>query len=232
MKKLSVCLVAVIFCFMLAGCSFTSGSAGNDRRFMVTALGFSGSENITVTAEIVTVNSESAKAEPSPQTLSYTANGITEALCGIANSLSRPMLLEHCGVIVIDTALSAERLGEIFDYCFKENRITLSAYMIATDDPAALLSGEPVSSVAVGYDIMGIIGQKSGTGKIKFENRYFEIESRREMGKKVFSMPYFARTEDGVSLDGSAVFDSDKFVVRRDGFNSRQPRAELSEEMK
>lgn len=223
MKKLSVCLVAVFLCCMLAGCSFRSGSAGNDRRFMVTALGFSESgDNITVTAEIVTVNSESAKAEPSPQTLSYTANGITKALCGIANSLSRPMLLEHCGVIVIGTALSAERLREIFDYCFKENRITLSAYMIATDDPAALLDGEPVSSVAVGYDIMGIIGQKAETGKIKFENRYFEIESRREKGERVFSMPYFARTEDGVTLDGSAVFDSDKFVIK----------AEISEEMK
>ena len=35
-------------------------------------------------------------------------------------------------------------------------------------------------------------------------------------------MPYFARTEDGVTLDGSAVFDSDKFVIK----------AEISEEMK
>ena len=222
MKKLSVCLAAVFFCCTLAGCSFRSGSAGNDRRFMVTALGFSGSEKITVTAEIVTVNSESAKAEPTPQTLSYTANGITKALCGIANSLSRPMLLEHCGIIVISTALSAERLTEIFDYCFKENRITLSAYMIAADDPTVLLDGEPVSSVAVGYDIMGIIGQKSETGKIKLENRYFEIESRREKGERVFSMPYFVRTEDGIALDGLAVFDSDKFVIK----------AEISEEMK
>ncbi len=69
---------------------------------------------------------------------------------------------------------------------------------------------------------MGIIGQKAETGKIKFENRYFEIESRRKKGERVFSMPYFARTEDGVTLDGSAVFDSDKFVIK----------AEISEEMK
>lgn len=212
MKKLSVCLAAVIICCTLAGCQITSGSAGNDRRFMVTALGFSeGGDNITVTAEIVTVNSESAKAEPSPQTLSCTANGITAALDGISNSLSRPMLLEHCGVIVIDTALNAERLGEICDYCFRENRITLSVYMVSADNPAVLLDGEPVSSVAVGYDIMGIIGQKTKTGKIKFENRYFEIEARREKGELDFSMPFFARTEDGVTLDGIAVFKGDKF---------------------
>lgn len=212
MKKLSVCLVAVFLCCMLAGCSFTSGSAGNDRRFMVTSLGFSeNGDNITLTAEIVTVNSESAEREPSPQVLSCTAKDIPAALDGIADSLSRPMLLEHCGVIVIDTALSAERFGEISDYCFKENRITLSAYMLAADDPAVLLEGEPVSSVAVGYDIMGIIGQKTKTGKIKFENRYFEIEGRREMGEQVFTMPYFLRTEDGVTLDGLAVFEGDKF---------------------
>ena len=79
MKRLSVCLVAVLLCWMLAGCSFRSGSAGNDRRFMVTALGFSESgDNITVTAEIVTVNSESAKSEPTSQVLSYTENGSFE----------------------------------------------------------------------------------------------------------------------------------------------------------
>lgn len=222
MKRLIICAFAACICITLSGCRFSAGSSQNDRRFMVTALGFSGDENITVTAEIVTVNSESAEREPTPQVLSYTANGIIEALGGISDSLSRPMLLEHCGVIVIDTALSAKRFAEICDYCFKENRITLSVYMIASDNPKALLDGEPVSSVAVGYDIMGIIGQKSETGKINFKNRYFEIESGREKGETVFSMPYFARGEDGVSLDGLAVFENDKFSHR----------AELSEGVK
>ena len=217
MKKLSLLLANVIMCCMLAGCSFTSGSAGNDRRFMVTALGFSEiGDNITVTAEIVTVNSESAKSEPTSQVLSYNAKGITAALDGIADSLSRPMLLEHCGIIVIDTALSAKRFGEICDYCFRENRITLSAYMVAADDPAVLLDGEPASSVAVGYDIMGIIGQKGRTAKINFENRYFEIESRREKGEPMFSMPYFSRSEYGVALEGLAVFSGDKFSNKSD----------------
>ncbi len=211
MKRLLIGFSAACLCFLLSGCRFSAGSAQNDRRFMVTALGFSGSENITVTAEIVTVNSESAEREPSPQVLSYSADSINKALSGIADSLSRPMLLEHCGIIVIDTALSAELLGEICDYCFKENRITLSVYMIASDNPKALLGGEPVSSVAVGYDIMGIIGQKSETGGINFENRFFEIESGREKGEQMFSMPFFERTEDGVSLCGLAVFEGDKF---------------------
>ncbi len=222
MKRLLICFLAAIMCISLVGCRFSAGSAQNDRRFMVTALGFSGSENITVTAEIVTVNSESAEREPAPQVLFFTANSINEALDGISDSLSRPMLLEHCGVIVIDTALSEKRFGEICDYCFKENRITLSAYMIAADSPTALLDGEPVSSVAVGYDIMGIIGQKSETGKINFRNRFFEIESGREKGGQTFSMPFFERTGDGVSLCGLAVFKGDKFSHR----------AELSEGVK
>lgn len=211
MKRLLICISVACMCVTLVGCRFSAGSAGNDRRFMVTALGFSGSENITVTAEIVTVNSESAERAPAPQVLSYTASSINGALSGIADSLTRPMLLEHCGVIVIDTSLSAKRFAEICGYCFKENRITLSAYMIAADGPKALLEGEPVSSVAVGYDIMGIIGQKSETGKINFNNRFFEIESLREKGGQVFSMPYFKRDGDGVSLNGLAVFERDKF---------------------
>lgn len=211
MKRLLICISAACICVLLVGCRFSAGSAGNDRRFMVTALGFSGDENITVAAEIVTVNSESAEREPAPQVLSYTANSINAALNGIADSLSKPMLLEHCGIIVIDTSLSAKRFAEICSYCFKENRITLSAYMIAADDPKALLEGEPVSSVAVGYDIMGIIGQKSETGNINFNNRYFEIESGREKGGQVFTMPYFKRDVDGVRLNGLAVFENDKF---------------------
>lgn len=211
MKRLIICVFSALICITLVGCRGSVGSE-NDRRFMVTALGFSGSDNITVTAEIVTVNSESAKSEPYPKVLSYTADTINEALGGIADSLSRPMLLEHCGVIVIDTALSAERFAEICGYCFKENRITLSVYMIATDSPKTLLDGEPVSSVAVGYDIMGIIGQKSESEKINFQNRYFEIESKREKGETVFSMPYFHRGEEGVNLGGAAVFENDKFT--------------------
>ena len=202
MKRLLVCGLTAFLCVILGGCRYFFG-AENDRRFMVTALGFSGSENITVTAEIVTVNSESAEREPSAQIISYTADSIADALDG--------MLLEHCGVIVIDTSLSRERFAEICGYCFKENKITLSVYMIAADDPKALLEGEPVSSVAVGYDIMGIIGQKSETGKINFNNRYFEIESRREKGETVFSVPYFERDKYGVSISGTAVFENDKF---------------------
>lgn len=217
MKFLSF-IGSVILCVTLCGCA---GSAGNDRRFMVAALGFSGSEAITVTAEIVTVNSETAEREPSPRILSYTADSITEALYGISSFLSRPMLLEHCGVLIIDRDISAKQLGNILDYCFNENRITLSAYMIAADDPAVLLDGEPVSSVAVGYDIMGIIGQKSETEKIRLENRYFEIEGRREKGEKAFSLPYFTRTEDGVKLDGSAVFDGEIFSLKS------EPREEI-----
>lgn len=210
MKRLLVCSLTAFMCVILVGCRSAVGAV-NDRRFMVTALAFSGNENITVTAEIVTVNSESAERESSPQILSYTAESIDEALNGISDSLSRPMLLEHCGIIAIDTALSRERFAEICDYCFKENKITLSVYMIAANNPKILLGGEPVSSVAVGYDIMGIIGQKSETGKINFNNRYFEIESGREKGETVFSMPYFKRDEYGVSLSGTAVFENDKF---------------------
>lgn len=210
MKRLLVCGLTALMCVILGGCRSFIG-AENDRRFMVTALGFSGSENITVTAEIVTVNSESAEREPSAQILSYTADSIAEALDGISDSLSRPMLLEHCGVIVIDTSLSRERFAEICGYCLKENKITLSVYMIAADDPKALLEGEPVSSVAVGYDIMGIIGQKSETGKINFNNRYFEIENGREKGETVFSVPFFERDKYGVSISGTAVFENDKF---------------------
>ena len=122
--------------------------------------------------------------------------------------------------------MDEKRFSEICDYCFSENRITLSAYMISTPDPEGLLSGEPESSAAVGYDIMSIIEQQNIANGAAANSRFFEVEAARESGKESFLLPHFIKTENGTSLSGIAVFKNDKLTElisrKKTGAETRQ----------
>lgn len=217
MKKYFICLAALFLCFTLCGCSVLGEKTKDDRNFMVSAIGFeTDGALISVSVEAIIINSELAESEPVPEVLTATGITISEALDSIGSSLAKPMILNHCGVIVIGERMTKYWFDKICDYCFYENRITLSAYMISAESPAELLSGEPESSVAVGYDIMGIIEQQSTRTGISYNSRYFEVEGLREKGKKVFSLPHFIRNDGGISVDGLAVFKDDALVTQLD----------------
>ena len=147
---------------------------------------------------------------------------IEGALEEISSRLSKPMLLEHCGIIAIGESMTAERFSQICDYCFYENRITLSAYMISAKSPEILLGGKPESSAATGYDIMNMIERQSKSDGISTDSRFFEIESARESGKNTFALPRFGMTEDGAADEGIAIFENDRLVrlVSREAANS------------
>ncbi len=212
MKKPALLLLVLLLAVSLSGCGM--GTTEKDRQFMVAALGFEAAEEeIILSAEVIIINSESSESDPKPKLISAKGKTIEEALDNISSLLAKPLLLEHCGVIAIGDNMRADLLSGIFDYCFKENKITLSAHIISTKDPKILLSGEPESSVAIGYDIMGIIGQKSRLSGISYNSRFFEIEGRREQESKTFTLPRFERSEEGIALTGLAVFYDDKAVT-------------------
>lgn len=217
MKKYFICLAALFLCFSLCGCSVLGEKTKDDRNFMVSAIGFeTDGALISVSVEAIIINSELPDSAPVPAVLTGTGATISEALDSIGASLAKPMILNHCGVIVIGEQMTKYWFNKICDYCFYENRITLSAYMISAENPVELLSGKPESSVAVGYDIMGIIEQQSARTGISYNSRYFEIEGLREKGKKVFSLPHFIKNDGGISIDGLAVFKEDAQVTRLD----------------
>lgn len=209
-KKLFL-ITALSLSVTLTACRGTGDNIKNDRRFMVSALGFeTDGFLIKVTSELIIINSEDPETPPQAKTFSAKSSTVTGALEDISARLSRPMLLEHCGIIAIGDRMNEKRFSEICDYCFAENRITLSAYMISVPDPEELLSGEPESSAAVGYDIMNIIEQQSAANGINTNSRFFEVESARESGKSTFFLPRFEKTESGAVFSGIAVFEHDK----------------------
>lgn len=210
-KRLCLTFTVLSLTLTLTACRGVGESIKNDRRFMVSALGFeSDGFLIKVTSELIIINSEDPDTPPQPKTFSAKSSTIGGALEDISALLSRPMLLEHCGIIAIGDKTDEKRFSEICDYCFSENRITISAYMISTPDPEQLLSGEPEFSAAVGYDIMSIIEQQNAAMGKSTSSRFFEVESARENGKNKFFLPRFIKTEDGVSLSGTAVFENDR----------------------
>lgn len=212
MKKILIS-AAVLMLTLLSGCRFTTGGAANDRRFIVAAIGFeSDGALITVYAETIIINSETPENEPTPKLLKGSGATINEAFEEIEASLARPLMLEHCGIIAVGGGVTASWFDRICDYCLNDRRITLSSYMVSCDSPEKLLSKKPESSVAAGYDIMGIIEQRSSSSGIFYDSRFFEIEGLREKGRSVFTLPFFTLTADGISLDGLSLYRDDSLI--------------------
>lgn len=196
MKKLFYAAAAVT-----AVCVFAAGGLGtsikNDRRFTVSALGFEKCGNqIGVTAEVIIINSESAEVKPRSAVFFAEDGTIDGALEKISAKLSRPMLFEHCGIIAVGDSMTEELFNEICEYCIYENRITVSAYIVSTNSPKELLNGEPQASLAVGYDIMGIIARQVADGTLEGRSRCFEVVRDMNSGSKPY-LPRFIRGEDG-----------------------------------
>lgn len=210
-KRLCLIITVLSLSASLGACRGLGSNIKNDRCFMVSALGFeTDGFLIKVTSELIIINSEDPETPPQAKTFSAKSSTVTGALEDISARLSRPMLLEHCGIIAIGDRMNEKRFSEICDYCFAENRITLSAYMISTPDPQKLLSGGSESSAAVGYDIMSIIEQQNSASRLNTNSRFFEVESARENGESSFLLPHFIKENDGVCEDGIAVFENDK----------------------
>lgn len=122
-KRLCLTISSLIFLTCLSACGGTGDSIKNDRRFMVSALGFEADGFlIKVTAELIVINSENPEVSPEARVFSAKSRDIEGALEEISSRLSKPMLLEHCGIIAIGESMTAERFSQICDYCFYENR--------------------------------------------------------------------------------------------------------------
>ena len=141
--------------------------------------------------EAVVVNNETTD-----QTLKlFTGSGetIEKAVDLIQKQCARPLLFSHCGVIVVDKKMPQKNFLEVCDFCYKEEEITLSAYYVTANNPKEILSAKPLSSVSVGYDIMGILKQNSS-----FENRFFEIIKSNYKT----SLPIITKGKEGLCFEG------------------------------
>lgn len=160
MKKILLILIVVGF---LCGCEKTKPE------YLVSSIGFEyENHNYNVYFESVIINSENT--EQTIKVLKGSGKSIEKAVAQIHRQCTQPLLLSHCGIIVVQNNTSQKVFEEICDYCYSEEQITLSAYFINTPNVEKLLSVKPISSACVGYDIMGLLEQNKNC-----KNRFYEI---------------------------------------------------------
>lgn len=183
MKK---AVIVVLFMLFLCGCG------GEQSEYLVSSMGFEHSDNsYNVYFEAVVVNNETTTQ--SLKLFEAEGDTIDQAVGKIKKQCARPLLFSHCGVIIIDNKMPYKNFLEVCDFCYREEEITLSAYFIKANNPKEILMVKPLSSVSVGYDIMGILKQNSNC-----KNRFFEIiNSKYETG-----LPTISKREGGLYFNG------------------------------
>lgn len=183
MKKI---VFVLLFLLLLCGCEKTSPE------YLISSVGF---DNINgkynVYFEAVIINSENQ--EQTLKVLSGKGKSIGVAVEQIKSSCTQPLLLSHCGVIVIGENIGKKQFADIKNYCYDTDPITLSAYFIKAKNAKELLSAKPVSSACIGYDILGLIKQNNTV-----RSRFFEILNS---GPEV-QLPTISVKDKGVYFDG------------------------------
>ncbi len=159
--------IFLVLCFLLLLC----GCEKTGPEYLVSSIGFDGDGGkYSVSFETIIINSENT--EQTLKVLKGEGETIQQAVKEIDRQCTQPLLLAHCGVIIIGDGISSEQFSNIKKYCYDRDPITLSAFFIKSKNAGKLLSAKPLSSACVGYDIMGLIKQNK-----HFKNRFFEVLS-------------------------------------------------------
>lgn len=216
--KLSLYLVTVFsICFLLCGCFSPSEISDGSTSYLVSSLGFEqDGENLTVIAETMVVNSEDSEAEKKRLLLKGVGKSVREALYNAEKKASRPLELSHSGAIILSKNISEKYFSDICDFCHNNNELTLSILFAASERASKILETEPQSTVAIGYEIMSIMEQRTSLEGIQYENRFYEIYSEREKPLNVVYIPYFSVNDEMLLLDGVLVYKNDEFKFSLD----------------
>ncbi len=179
MRKFLCFTIVFSVLFSLCGCASAKPITSKTEQYTVASLGFEReNDKLRLFVEAIVVGTEgTSKAEP--RLISGEGENIEKAFSSVSKKISQPLLLSHCAVVVLGSSLKSQDYAKIFDYCLKKRDITISAFAVITDNAETLLNMSPVSSVAVGYDIVGMIEQQ----KENFKNRIYEIEAEKYKGK-------------------------------------------------
>ena len=193
MKRIAVVILS--FIFLLSGCAGTKPVSSKTEQYIVSALGFDFDNGFKVSAEAVIVGTEgTSKAEA--KVITGQGKTIEEAFYELRKKTSQPLLLSHCGLLLLGEDINFE---EVLEYAKKNKELTLSVFLGATDNAEQLLNLEAVSSIAIGYDLVGMIEQQEESEGENFKNRFYEIEASRKRGKNI-KLPFFVIEKEEFSF--------------------------------
>lgn len=203
MLRLKAVVLCVILIFFLCGCSAKEAVAAEKAEYMVTAIGldneFSG---LKFMVEAVIVNSDDLTNEKQSRLIEGSGDTVKEAYYSLTEKLTQPLMFSHTGVIVIGDGVKPYQLEELFDFCYEMDEINLAAMFLGCDNAKRLLSCKPLSSVAVGYDLMSAVQVTSEERGVVFKNLFYQSEAARNKPIKVLYLPYFTADGEDFKLEG------------------------------
>ncbi len=187
MKKVLLIFPLLI---LLCGCRQTQPE------YLISSIGFDNAGGQLKTYfEAIIINSETEGQQV--KLIEGSGKTVKEAMEQVERKCTQGLLLSHCAVLVIGDSVTQKQMNNIYDFCFENPDITLSAFFVETENAKKLLSAQPLSTISVGYDILGLIRQYSENEKIKIKNRYFEIMA---LDKQV-TLPKITLKEEGYYLE-------------------------------
>jgi hypothetical protein len=119
---------------------------------------------------------------------------------------TEPLTLSHLGVAVMSKSLDYENFKSICDWFYNKQDTTLSTFFISAENSEELLSQKAISSIAVGYDLVGLLEQQEKESGVNFQNRFYKIQSLILENTESFSLPHFICKDEKFYLDGVTVY--------------------------
>ena len=208
MKKVLGLILCVSVLFLLCGCSAMEAISSDKQEYIVASLGFDKQEgNYAMFMEAIVVNTEDMNAGKQNTVLEGIGGSIDEAYSQIISKITQPLSLGHNAVTVIGKSVDAEMFKEILNYCSENKELNIGSMLIFTESAEKLLASKPISSVAVGYDLISMLEVwEEETGQ-SIENRLYEVKSKTRKPFNVFSLPYIEVKGAEFSFDGLTVFE-------------------------
>lgn len=209
MKRLALLALCFVFVAFLSGCG-NNTPRETDMEYMVSSIGFDKTgQSIKIIAEIIVVNSGQSKTGAETKLFSAEGKSPRDAMYKLHCKLSKPLMLNHSGLLVLSKNLAADEIDEIMSICITDKSITGAIKLIATENAEKLMKIKPNSDIALGYEISSALKQYSEFTGIDYKNRFYEIEAKRESVTKSYALPYFSTGEESYSIDGVLVYKND-----------------------
>lgn len=216
MKKSVTVLLCAVLLLSLCGCKDYKEP---DNGYMVTALGFDGSDQINVFVEVVTAGGTERSSEPIAEILEGSGKTPTEAVFSLNSSISKHLVFEHCTAVILGRKLTEKQLDEILEYGRKQKELNFAVDMFICENPGELLKNSESVAVARGFDISGNLSETNAEAGIDYKNRFYEIYNDYKADKN-YSFPILDISDKKTVISGQSVFCEKKEKVKLDNTES------------
>jgi len=201
----------------MCGCSGYEYPSETDMEYMVSSLGFDkNGEKVSAFAEIIVVNSGDGEKSPEVKLFEGVGENVRSALYSLNKGLAKPLMVKHCGLLVIGDGIDADTLNDIFVFSFENKEITQAIKVVSTENAGELLSLKANSNIALGYELTTALKQNSRHTGIVYKNRLYEIAASLEKKSPYYALPVFSVSNDKYSIDGVKIFFDTNAVLTTD----------------